>query len=500
MPQEPEQGPGDMSSVKGRGAGSSISLIGANGVGLLTGMITLRLLTTRLGTVHYGELVTVLTLTSVFVLLTDIGVSAVTSRDLARRPADASSILSLSLGFRWALCGIAVPLLWLVGLLLYPHAPTATRVGIVLLSLSLPFDASSAVLMSYFTASIRGWVTASWGAGKGVLTAVALATVLLLGGGVVGCVIVYLCASILASLVAAALVRTEVRFRPRFKDQPWREVGAASLSIGSIQLVNVLYLKFDILLLSVMTNPRLVGLYGVAYAIINIINWLPSIVMGTVFPVFSRMSPGSVPTMVDRSAKSLIALGALAAAGSISLGPRVIAVLSGPHFAAANVPLSILSVAFLFTFPSTAIGTAAVALNKISGLLKISLLGLVINGILNVAMIPSLGLGGAALATVLSELFVAGALIYNFWRSTGFLIPLWRHGVRPIIAAGVALLATSLLPTIMGPALASIALGAAVLTLLFVGILWLIGGLPQEGRDVVSWIVSRLRRSPRGVG
>ena len=217
MAQDREQSPDDTGSVKRRVAGSSLSLIGANGLGVLTGVVTLRLLTTRLGTAHYGELVTVVTITSVFTLLTDIGVSAVTSRDLARRPAEASSILSLAIGFRWALCMIAIPLLWLVAFLLYPHASPAIRIGIVLLSLGLPFDATSAVLMSYFSASIRGWVTASWGTTKGLLTAAALAVVLLSGGGVVSCIIVYLCASVVANIAAVLLVRSEVTFRPRLK-------------------------------------------------------------------------------------------------------------------------------------------------------------------------------------------------------------------------------------------------------------------------------------------
>ena len=481
--------------MKRRVAGSSLSLIGANGLGVLTGMVTLRLLTTRLGTAHFGELVTVVTITSVFTLLTDIGVSAVTSRDLARRPAEASSILSLAIGFRWALCMIAIPLLWLVAFLLYPHASPAIRIGIVLLSLGLPFDATSAVLMSYFSASIRGWVTASWGTTKGLLTAAALAVVLLSGGGVVSCIIVYLCASVVANIAAVLLVRSEVTFRPRLKGQPWREVGAASVSIGSIQLVNVLYLKFDILLLSVMTNPRLVGIYGVAYSIINTLNTLPSIVMGTIFPVFSRMPPAEVPALVDRSAKALTALGALAAVGAISLGPRVIAVLSGPHFASAKVPLAILSVAFLFTFPNTAIGTAAVALNKIKGVLKISLLGLALNGLLNLVMIPTLGLGGAASATMISELFVSGAFVYNFHKLTGHLIPLWRFALRPIVAGTITLLLFPLIPRLIGPPLLSIAGGIVTVSAIYVGTLWILRGMPQEGTELLAWIGGRLRRS-----
>jgi len=481
--------------VKRRVAGSSLSLIGANGLGILTGMVTLRLLTTRLGTAHYGELVTVLTITSVFTLLTDIGVSAVTSRDLARRPADASSILGLALGFRLTLCMIAIPLLWIVALILYPHASPSIRIGIVLLSIGLPFGATSTVLMSYFSASIRGWVAASWSTTKGFLTAVALAVVLLSGGGVVSCVLVYLGATVLATIAAVLLVRSEVKFRPRLKGQPWRAVGAASVSIGSIQLVNVLYLKFDILLLSVMTNPRLVGLYGVAYAIINILNSLPSIVMGTIFPVFSRMPPEEVPAMVDRSAKALTALGALAAVGAVSVGPKVIAVLSGPHYASAKVPLEILSVSFLFTFPNAAIGTAAVALNKIAGLLKISLLGLALNGVLNLVLIPTLGIGGAASATMISECFVSGAFLYNFHRSTGHLIPLWRYTLRPIVAGVITLLLFSLIPRLVGPPLLSIAAGIVTVCVIYVGALWILRGLPQEGTEVLAWMGGRLKRS-----
>lgn len=481
-------------SLNRRVAVSSVATMATNLAGIATGLVTFRFLTTRLGTSAYGQLATITNLVSVFVILTDIGVIALTTRELAQQPEEAASILGRGLGFRLSLCAIGMPIVWITGFALYSQQASIIRLGIVILSLSLPLEGASALLLSHFRASIRGVTVALWALTKGTITAVVLIVVLVSGGGVLGCVLCYLGGAVLSTLLAVILVRREVTFRPQFKGQSWRRTGMTSLAFGSIQIVNLLYLKFDILLLSVLSSSRVVGLYAVAYTLIEIVSNVPSAFMATVFPVLSRVTEGEASELAERASASLSALAGLAVAGVVVLGPALITLVSGPNYSGARIPLYLLSVTFLFTFPALALGTTLVAINKMYGILRISIFGLLLNAGLNLVLIPTHGAPGAAGATVVSELVVFVASARNFQRTTGRRIPIFTQSARPTLAAAACIGLSLLAPQVSAPIIAVLVIKSLVIAIAYVVLLWAMGGLPQEAKAAVRSVTRRFAR------
>jgi len=335
---------------------------------------------------------------------------------------------------------------------------------------------------------------ALWALTKGTITAVVLIVVLVSGGGVLGCVLCYLGGAVLSTLLAVILVRREVTFRPQFKGQSWRRTGMTSLAFGSIQIVNLLYLKFDILLLSVLSSSRVVGLYAVAYTLIGIVSNVPSAFMATVFPVLSRVTEGEASELAERASASLSALAGLAVAGVVVLGPALITLVSGPNYSGARIPLYLLSVTFLFTFPALAIGTTLVAINKMYGILRISIFGLLLNAGLNLVLIPTHGAPGAASATVVSELVVFVASARNFQRVTGRRIPILSQSARPTLAAAACIGLSLLAPQVSAPIIAVLVIKSLVITMVYVVLLWAMGGLPQEAKAAVRSVTRRFAR------
>lgn len=155
--------------------------------------------------------------------------------------------------------------------------------------------------------------------------------------------------------------------------------------------------------------------------------------------------------------------------------------------------LAIVGGAFLF---ATATGPVDVVL-LMGGKSKLSLLNnvvaLVVNIGLNLALIPSMGLRGAAIA------WGASLLISNLLP----LIQVWRTiGIQPIgprwsLAVGAALLAVGLpevvLRLVLGPSVPAMALAVLVSGTLYVGVLWTC----RERLELASLVAGLRRRSRR---
>src|ERR1035437_8047180 len=233
------------------------------------GALATRLITTHVGPTNYGLFVTALTFVSSVMLLTDLGITSITGRDIAKNPDDAAEILGQNLGLRLTLSVLIIPIVVFIGLILY-KAPSL-RWTMILFAISVPFNAIQTISLGYYVASIRNYVSSGISLLQQALFVGGVAIAIPNGFGIVGCALSYLIATAISGVVVYFIARKELRFKPLFNLRSWREVFKRSASLGAIQVINLLYLRADTLLLSKMMKPRAVGLYGVAYSFVNFI-------------------------------------------------------------------------------------------------------------------------------------------------------------------------------------------------------------------------------------
>lgn len=375
-----------------------------------------------------------------------------------------------------------VPILIALGVLVYHGDGSELVASIVILSIALPFDAIRATSLGYYVASIRTYYSAAVTLLQQVIYVTGVIFAIYTGHGIVGCAVSYLVAASTAGVVAFLVTRRELAFRPRYGAAQWRRAVAQSFSLGAIWVVNLLYLKADTLLLSRMSTPRQVGLYGVAYSFITFFSVVPALLMTSLLPLLAQATPETLSRIAGRASQLLAFVGALFAVGAILFAPQAIRILSGPHFLAASTPLRILSVATVFTFLNAGLGYVAVAKNRHHRIIYVSIAGLVLNVALNIAAIPRWGIRGAATATLISEVVA--------------LIGVWFVYVRDVDHDS-ALLASSWRPVVVGTcvvAVAQLAFGGStsLITLLwaplvvaaYVAGVALLRGLPEDVRSL----------------
>jgi O-antigen/teichoic acid export membrane protein len=460
-----------------------VSVLSGGGSSLLLaalGAIAVRLITVRVGPAHYGFFVISLTFVGTVMLLTDLGITSITGRDIAQSPKDAADVLGQNLGLRLVLSGLIVPLVIVAGVLLY-H-PSSLRWCIALVALSLPFNILLTLSLSYYSASIRNYLASGILLLQQVIYVGGVAIALANGLGIIGCSTSYLISTVVASLIAFFAVRREVRYRPLFDVRRWRQILALSASLGAIQLINLLYLKADTLLLSKMASARAVGYYGVAYNFTNVVLVVPMLVSQSVMPLLATSTGERFASLVRRMEHSLAVLGVASVMITILFAHQAIAILAGHHFQGAATPLKLLALSCYFSFLCTALGYAAVACNRHHRMIIVSAVGLVLNVGLNLAFIPRYGINGAASATLISEFIALVGVRAIYGRDVGSKLSLTQLSFRPIIVgAGVTLFARYVLLGSWNAPVDTV-LWSPVIAALFIGVLALTGGLPEEVR------------------
>ena len=461
---------------------STSSLFASNLLMAALGALALKLMTHRLGPDSYGIFVTATTVVSTSEFLTDLGVNSVTGREIARNPKDAEKVLSFNLGLRLSLSAVLIPFVWVIGDLVYRASPEDVRFGIAIVAITVPFDAIRAVSVGYFVSSISNHWTAAINLFQQVLWVSGLAFALSVGAGVRGCFYAYLGSMVILAAVSYGLVYRQVRFRPRFSVRNWVRIIRQSISIGLIQIIGVVYLRADIILLSVMTSVYQVAIYGLAYAFITFFEFFSSAFMTSMLPVMTRSRPEELKPAIEWAVSYMAMANCLIAAGVICIGPAVVRLVSSNKFGSAATPLSILAVSLVFSSLRNIFGFACFSRDRHQKLVPVTIAALVLNVILNLIAIPRWGVNGSAGATVVSEAFALMAYYLVFRHAVGVRVAFVRRLVRPLAAAGVAVVVFRV--CLWSPhATASMALLVGLgVTGLFLAVLAILRGLPPDFR------------------
>jgi O-antigen/teichoic acid export membrane protein len=386
-----------------RVAGSTITLVASSATVGLIGAAAIHVLTHRLGRGAYGNLVAVLAFIAATLLFTDLGINSYSGREIARRKQDASTILGQNLGLRLVLSLVMVPTVIGLSEAFYPSGKSAILDGILLVSLTIPFEAFRAVSLSYYVATIQNYKTAVLNVVTQVVFVSGAILALNLGYGLTGCFVAYDISIAVTALIAFLAVRRSVEFAPMLSIRAWGGIIRQSLGIGSIQIVNLLYLRTNTLVLSRMTGSPTVALYGVAAAIVTFLLVLPNAFMLSMTPIVVNAPLARLKSLVNDSCTFMAMVGVVAVVGTACLASDVVKVLAPQSFAGSAVVLSILSLSVLFTCITNVFTYSSFARDQHHRLLLISVLGLVSNVVIDIVLIPSLHAKGAAIATVIVE-------------------------------------------------------------------------------------------------
>jgi O-antigen/teichoic acid export membrane protein len=296
-------------------------------------------------------------------------------------------------------------------------------------------------------------------------------------------------------VMSGVVVVLSLRWAKRFVHLEWRtslkdmrDVARGSLVYWTNGLFYMIYLWIDTAMLSVMTNPTVVGWYGVPTKLFQTMMFLPTMVGTAWLPRLVRASERSRHEMhvVARTPVALI-LGLavpISAIVAISASP-VINLVYGHAYAQAVPVLVILGVGLVPMYLSIILGSICVAAGKQIWWTYLMAGATIVNPALNAVLIPMTqhrfhnGAIGAAIALVGTEAIVTTGGIFVIGRQVlgvATLKRVARAGVASVGMCGVVFATRS-----AGP---YVSLGAGGVALIVLG--YLCGAVTREERRQIG--------------
>ena len=351
-----------------------------------------------------------------------------------------------------SLISVTLAVALMVGLdLLVPHLGylPQTQIGLYIISAAIIPEALNVVIFTIFISHQKAkyYSITSIMVILGRIGASLIA--LRLGLGVLSLIVVYTASSYLSFMMNLGLLHHYVttpywEFNKQFLVNMLRELKY----FAGTTLLNTLFSQSEVIVLSLMLGETQVGFYSAALKLVTVWAMVPTSYMTATFPVMSatfQESRQKAINLQNRSLKYLLALAFPLAVGISITAGAIIPIFYGPGFNESISTLQLLSWYLPLAFCNTVLYRVLYVRSEQHVVFRVQLVTEIVQVLLAVLLIPTLGGNGAAMALLGGNLLYALFSIYFVQRNNQSL-PLvklsWRFVVSSLVMGLFAWLLT----------------------------------------------------------
>lgn len=408
----------------------------------ILGLMAFAIMARYLGKNGFGEYTTIITFLSFFAIIADLGLTLVTVQMISGPEAEIAekkiidSLFTLRLILAVIFLGLA-PL----AVLFFPYSQEI-KMGVLLTSLSFIFIALNQILVALFQKKlVMGKVAIAENASRVALVAgVALAYYFNLG------LTAILWATIISSFVSFAchflFARRFVHIKLAGDLKIWKAALKRSWPLALTIVFNLIYLKTDTLILSLLKSETEVGIYGSTYKIIDVLVTIPFMFAGVILPILTvswmKNSQTYFNSIFQRAYNFLIIIAIPLTIGTQFLAKNIMVLAAGQKFADAGPVLQILIGAASLVFISCLFSHIIIAINKVKNAIGAYIFTAITAVAGYLIFIPKYSYFGAAWMTIYSETAILIFTAYYAYRYTKF-FPRQKIAFKSLLAsAGMA--------------------------------------------------------------
>mgnify|MGYP001473480294 CR=1 FL=1 len=439
-------------------------------IGTLVSLGAVALITRYLGSYGFGNYTTALTFVTFFSIAGDLGLTLVTTQLISRPGANQERILSNLFAFR-LISASAILLIAPLIVVFFPYDPVVKQ-GVMIAALAFFFILLNQVFVSLFQKELRADRIAMAEVASRLLMFAATALVVWFNWGLMGVLWSMAMANGVSFLIHYYYSRAYAKIGFAWDWVVWKDIMSRAWPLMLTIVLNLVYLKTDTFLLSLLKSPTDVGLYGAAYKVVDVLVSIPFMIGGTILPILTlRWQAGRKDDYARAWQKIFDATALLvwpALIGGFVLATPIMSIVAGEEFRAAGAILKILIFAVGGVFFSSFFSYTMISFDSQRKLIGAYLFTALSALILYLIFIPRFSYFGAAWVTVYSEL----AITVGAWlmvRRYGKLKARFKVFFKALIAALIMGLLIAMLPlateTILGLTFA-IVIGAIAYSLI----------------------------------
>ncbi len=427
-----------MSEINSKIAQNSIIQITGKLVSLVLGLVAVMIMTRYLGQEKFGYYYTVIAFLQFFGILVDFGLTLTTVQMISDSRWPLSKVMNSIMSFRvltaTIFLGIAPILIWA-----FPYNDFI-KWGVLI------------TVFSFFCITVIQALTGVFQQKFKMLEitiAEVVGRIFLVGGvALTACLhkdIYWIfwtisLAAILNLFIVFFCSRKYIQWHLEFDVTIWKELIKKSWPIALAISFNLIYLKMDSIILSLVRTQAEVGVYGATYRVLDILTMLPAVLLGIALPVLSKYfidkEYDKLKDLLQKIFYALIIFAVPIVVGTQIIGRPVMEFFAGKEFLISGDILRVLILAAGAIFVTTVSGYAVVAVQK----QKPMTWGYLVAAVTTLAgyfyFIPKFGYWGAAWMTVFSEILImiwSTVLVYRTIKFLPSLNIFWRSLIPAII-------------------------------------------------------------------
>ena len=397
-------------------------IIGRGGAGILA-IVGIALITRYFGREGFGIYTTITAFLMFFGIIANFGLTTITVQMISERDDGISPIISNIFTLRLFSSIFFLSLAPIVSLF-FPY-PTIIKVGIALTSFAFLFQMLTETIIGIFQKHLQMYKPAMAEFASRIIFVGLIALFIQLEYGILAMMLVLNIANLIWFIITFYYAKKLVKIRLTFDWSVWRKILKRSWPIGLSIILNLMYLKTDVLILSVFKNQEAVGLYGAPYKLIDAITMFAMMFMGLILPLlaasWAKQNKERFKHIFQKTFNGLIIVVVPMIIGTYFISKKMMILMAGNAFADSGIILSILVLGAGALFVGSLFAHVIVALDKQKMVIWGYAIDAAISLVLYFIFIPKYSYIGAAWVTVFSETLIAIIGLWIIYRVTGIL-------------------------------------------------------------------------------
>ena len=307
-----------------------------------------------------------------------------------------------------------------------------------------PFSFTYAIIISYFNGLREMRFYALSRILQASLALAFILALLIIGLGVEGALWGTIFAIIVTVCVNMSIMKKFIRFKFSNYKKNIKMLASFGSRITGANMIGQIYYNIDTLMIGYFLTSTEVGYYAVAISLSRFFWLVPRAIATVAYPAISEYwangNRQAVNKLVDKSTKYSACILIFAGMSIVFFAKDIITSLFTPEFLPAVLPLAILITGTVISGILRSLGGIFASAGRVDLVLKMSPIAPAVDIILNVALIPTYGIIGAATATTVAYVLNVGISIYFLWRVLGIKLDIfWFAKMAILIGMSVIL-------------------------------------------------------------
>ena len=414
-------------------------------ISTILGLLAISMMTRYLGVEKFGWYITTNAFLQFIGIMIDFGMIVVTAQMLSQPFHDKTKLFKNLFAFRFFTALIFFGIAPFI-IIFFPY-PTEVKTAVCISSVAYFTIALNQVFIGLYQSKLKMYFYAVTEIVGRIILVGGIWFLILIKADFLSIVAVAMFASIMQTLLIWQNARRETEIGFAFDWKIWKDIFIKMWPIALSIIFNVIYLKGDLVLLSIYDSQTNVGIYGAAYRVLDVITQSAMMIMGTLLPLlafaWSRKQKHEFKKHYQQSFDIMMLFAVPMMFGAIALSEKIMRFVAGDKFIVSGNILAILAIAVFGVFLGAVFGHTAVAIDRQKETLWIYISNAILSLIGYLIFIPTYGMYGAAWVSVFSELYAGILLFFTIRHYSGEKIRF--HAAAKIILASLIMCAALIL-------------------------------------------------------